>query len=172
MNIEKYSCRLLGQTVYYYYIKFNDRHMKCDTPLTLKRRVFEKRLIDQLRRYSSSIVKHIYSMAVPKTSYNLYRLLNKNAKYTYCIHGDVMVLATTGTNIIQDYMSKHVVLCYNGACVSGEMVLRDSRFIFDDNSGSYRPKSKHLRYITDNLSFLNCIIMRRNDTMHKYFFNT
>ena len=68
-------------------------------------------------------------------------------------------------------MSKHVIMCNTLSCASGEMVIRNNTFIFDNNSGTYKPTFNNLQSIKNAIPFLRYKIIDMLNPSHENYFS-
>jgi hypothetical protein len=161
-----------------YVLDFQTQH-QCKSQLTLKKSVGKiKRFIAKKLKILEYLKKYqIFSKRLPRKKSSIKTILenmNTTTKYTYCLNNDTLIFAETTTTkdraILKDWLSKHVILCGDNACSSGEMVVHNNELIFDNNSGSYKPTSEHLESLISLLSFLPIkIVPIHSEEHHKYF---
>jgi hypothetical protein len=100
----------------------------------------------------------------------LKKIIDPTEKYTYCVNKDKLILAETKTQAnqshLKDIMSKHILLCDESACASGEMIFRNDTLIFDNSSGTYEPSMKNLQVLNKILPFLKIRLMNMNSKPH------
>jgi hypothetical protein len=101
--------------------------------------------------------------------------MNVNEKYTYCLNKNSIIFTETininNNSSIKNYMSKHVIMCNTLSCASGEMVIRNDTFIFDNNSGTYKPTFNNLQSITNAMPFLRHKIIDILNPLHEKYFS-
>ena len=174
----KYEKEILGVQARIYVLHLHKKY-QCRPPITLKKVAGKiRRFIAQKLHVLDYLEKHkIFSKHLPKNKKLMDTILediDTTTKYTYCLNKDTLIFAETRTekdhSILKDYLSKHVILCSNDACASGEMVVYKNTFIFDNNSGSYFPSMENLKTLKKALSFLPIKIIDMNSEEHaKYF---
>ncbi len=174
----KYEKEVLGVKARIYVIHLHKKY-SCRPPITLKKVTGKiRRFIAQKLHVLDYLEKHkVFSKHLPKTpdlTSKILKDINTKTKYTYCLNKDTLIFAETRTNedhaILKDWLSKHVVLCSNNACASGEMVIHNNTFIFDNNSGSYFPSMENLKTLKKALGSLHIKIVDMDSEEHaKYF---
>ena len=178
--LEKYEKNILGVIIRIYKIKFNTLY-KCSHNLTLKKREdYIKKIVKNINLldYLTSdkiLSKKIYKHDKKFTEKIIDNIDNSaNEKFTFCLNKNILIFAETKTihnkSIIKDYLTKHIMLCDNSACASGEMVINNKLFIFDNSSGTFRPNVYNLRSIKQALPFLHIKITNMHSNTHKTLF--
>lgn len=181
--VEKYMRNILGVDTRLYKIKLN-QGFRCTKKLTLKKKVNPLTrkiknhpiiydLLTHNKRTSTKTIKKNN-----KITKNLIKCIKPYGKYTYCLTDDTLVIAETKadenktkfTKVIKNYTSKHFVLCDESACASGELVIKDNTFIFDNSSGTFEPTYANIKKLKTALPFLNTKLVMMGTAEHlKYF---
>jgi hypothetical protein len=181
--VEKYTRNILGVDTRLYKIKLN-QGFKCTKKLTLKKMVHPvtRQIKNNPRLYD--LVTHkkkVNSRKIIKNSRlteNLIKMIKPYEKYTYCLTNDTLVIAETKSSmnktklakIIKNYTSKHFVLCEESACASGELVIKDNTFVFDNSSGTFEPIYENIKSLKKALPFLNTKLVMMNSPEHSNYF--
>jgi hypothetical protein len=165
ITFEKYKKQILGVEVVFYIIRFKTNKNLCKTHLTLKRKSdYIKKYVVKKTHFFKYLTKHkVFSKTLYKYDKNLtekvIRLIDTREKYTYCLNKSTLVFATTRTtenkSKVKDFMTKHVMICKEDVCASGEMIIHKNKFIFNNASGTFRPSMSNLQSIKKALPFLN-----------------
>lgn len=181
--VEKYMRNILGVDTRLYKIKLN-QGFHCNKKLTLKKMVnpLTKKiknnpiifnvLTHNKRTSTKSIKKN------KKTTENLIKIIKPYGRYTYCLTKDTLVLAETKasenkskfTKLIKNYTSKHFIVCEENPCASGELVIKDNTFIFDNSSGTFEPTYEYIKSLKRALPFLNIKLVMMNSPEHANYF--
>lgn len=83
--------------------------------------------------------------------------------YTFCLSHDELTVAEAPPaewskfnpmKVIKDALSKHVSICRKDICASGELVIKNGVFIFNNASGTYQPSLKNLKILKKALPWL------------------
>jgi len=174
--VEKYLNNVLGVNTYLYIIHLNQK-ISCKTPLGPKNNSTTLRL----RKYLdvSHLLKN-YMVDKIKIEKNDKDIMNKlittfdvNAKYTYCLNRDTLVIAETKTkknkSQIKDFFSKHGLLCDQKVCAAGEMKFNKTsngnyKIVFDNESGTFRPNKSDLQVLKKELPYFDIDIETFNFT--------
>jgi len=179
ITIEKYKKTILGVTNNIYIIYFNTNY-NCKKNITIKKTMskIKKGIIQNIKLLDYLTQKKVKTVKINKNDKKIMekitKIINPNEKYTYCLNKDTLILAETKTNInksfIKDITSKHIMLCNETACASGELVIDDNTFIFDNSSGSFIPSIQNIQILKKALPFLKLKIIDMNSKIHdKYF---
>jgi hypothetical protein len=172
--IEKYETNMMGILTHIYIIHYNSAY-KCKNNITIKK---TKKKIGQLLfkemgmnylTQTKIATKKLYKNDT-KLMAKLKKIIDPTEKYTYCVNKDKLILAETKTQAnqshLKDIMSKHILLCDESACASGEMIFRNDTLIFDNSSGTYEPSMKNLQVLNKILPFLKIRLMNMNSKPH------
>lgn len=182
--VEKYIRNILGVDTRLYIIKLN-QGFQCTKKMTLKKSVnpITKKIKNNPKTYdylthkkklnTKEIVKN------QKLTEKLIKFIKPYEKYTYCLTNDTLVLAETKastnktkmTKIIKNYTSKHFVLCGENACASGEVVIKNNTFIFDNSSGTFEPTYENIKSLKKALPFLNTKLVMMDTPEHANYFS-
>jgi hypothetical protein len=182
--VEKYTRNILGVDTRLYIIKLN-QGFRCLKKMTLKKSVnpVTKKIKNNPKTYdllthkkkinTKEIVKN------QKLTEKLIKFIKPYEKYTYCLTNDTLVLAETkaSTNktkmakIIKNYTSKHFVLCGEDACASGEVVIKNNTFIFDNSSGTFEPTYENIKSLKKAIPFLNMKLVMMDTPEHATYFS-
>jgi len=174
ISIEKYETNLLGLLTHIYIIYCNSAY-KCKNNITIKK---TKKKIGQLLFKEMGMNYLTQDKIATKKLYKndthlmtkLKKIIDPTEKYTYCVNKDKLILAETKTQAnqshLKDIMSKHILLCDESACASGEMIFRNDTLIFDNSSGTYEPSMKNLQVLKKILPFLKIRLMNMNSNTH------
>ena len=182
--VEKYVKRILGVDTRLYKIKLNNDY-PCRNKLTVKKSIKpfvillkkNKKKVNSLTNKEKSVKKFEKNKSL---STNLIKFINPYEKYTYCLYEDTLIIAETKssenksklTKKIKDYSSKHYVMCKKDeTCASGELVIKDDTFIFDNSSGTFEPTLANLQFLKRALPFLKVKIMTMDMPSHASFFD-
>jgi len=181
--IEKYKVKLFGVKIFYYNIILNNSNkMICENPMKMKKKKVLKSIFDRLRFLDPLFKKKKFKKKIYKNDKNImkniFKLFDKRHKYTYCLNNDNLLISTTkvkkSNSIIKNTLSKHIILCSDNPCCSGEMVFYKKKekkyMVFDNNSGTYTPTRINLLQLKKSLYFLNTIIVETNENKHKNYF--
>jgi hypothetical protein len=90
------------------------------------------------------------------------------------LNKDTLIFAETKTHennsLLKDWLSKHIMLCNKTACASGEMVIHNNSFVFDNSSGTFQPTIQNLKSLNLAIPFLNIKTQDMKAPTHdKYF---
>ncbi len=175
---EKFEREVLGVEARIYVLHLHKQY-RCKPPITLKRTAGKiRRFIAKKLHVLDYLEEHrIFSKHLPKTKTGVQTILdnmNTKTKYTYCLNKDTLIFAETRTTtdhaMLKDWLSKHIILCGDTACSSGEMMIYRNQFIFDNNSGSYFPSKENLETLKTALAFLPIKVVEMDSKDHaKYF---
>jgi hypothetical protein len=182
--VEKYIRNILGVDTRFYKINLNQGY-ECTKKLTLKKAVnpITKQIQRNPKFYNAITHKRKNgSKKFIKNSNLTEKLINyikPYEKYTYCLSNDMLVIAETKaktnktkiTKLIKNYTSKHFVICEDKVCASGELVIKDHTFIFDNSSGTYEPTYENIKTLKQALPFLNVKLVMLNSPEHSKYFN-
>lgn len=165
--------KILGETINMYFISLPHFLGSCKNKLNLKtisskarRKIYKTmKLQNYIRRHKKCV--NIIPINKHTSTRLLETLINKNTTYTYCLTKSTLVLSETITptndTLIKDLMSKHILLCNENPCASGEMHIDKDTFVFNNNSGSYKPGNEHLERLQKSLPFLKLKIENINN---------
>jgi hypothetical protein len=179
ITIQKFKQNILGTATTIYIIHLNDTH-KCKK-ITLKntKSKLKRVLLKNIKLFDFLTINNVKTINLNKNDSKIMekilRIIKPNEKYNYCLNKDTLVIAETKTtknnSFIKDFSSKHIMLCNEtNACASGEMVIQDNTFIFDNASGSYQPTIKNIEILRKALNFFKIKIVDINSTLHSKFF--
>ena len=176
--IDKFETNMFGVLTHLYHIYYNSAFTckKNITIKTTKRKIghfFLKEIgMDYLTQQKMSTTKlykndkHIME--------KIKQIIDPNEKYTYCVVKDKLILAETKTKLnkskLKDFASKHMLLCDNTACASGEMIIHKDTLIFDNSSGTFEPSMKNLQILKKVLPFLKIKITSMTSKIHEDYF--
>jgi hypothetical protein len=177
--LEKYNKNVFGVDINIYILKFNTKYT-CSNYLTLKKKSdYIKKNIYKSADVFGYLTKHkILSKKINKSDKHimekLIKEINPEEKYTFCLNKDTLIFAETKTqennSLLKDWLSKHIMLCNKTACASGEMVIHNNSFVFDNSSGTFQPTIQHLKSLKLAVPFLNIKIQDMKSPTHdKYF---
>jgi hypothetical protein len=197
ITIKKYKTIVLGVVTHIYNVKLNT-DMKCGNGMTIKKtedtvthHVYNKiGLIDKILK--KPIKTYRLRKDDPHITNKMATIFDTNQKYTYCLSNDTIVFSETKKsdnkinesedhiNNVKDFMSKHVMLCGNQTCISGEAIfcIQPSKssteeiveILFDNSSGTFRPNFSNLKYLHKAIPYLNIRLLRRGTISHKHNF--
>ena len=94
---------------------------------------------------------------------NLIKIIKPYGKFTYCLTDNSLIIAETKVDrnktkinkFVRDLTSKHYLICDKGVCASGELMIKDNTFIFDNSSGTFKPTLENLQNLKKALPNLN-----------------
>jgi hypothetical protein len=171
--IEKYETNIIGFLTHIYMIHYNTAY-KCKN-ITIKK---TKKKIGQLLFKEMGMNYLTQEKIATKKLYKndkelmtkIKKIIDPTEKYTYCVNKDKLILAETKTQAnqshLKDIMSKHILLCDDSACASGEMIFRNDTLVFDNSSGTYEPSIKNLQVLKKILPFMKIRIMNMDSKIH------
>jgi len=178
--IDKYATNIIGSIpTHVYIIHFNSTY-HCKKNITIKKK---KKKIEQLL-FKEIGMNYLTQNKISTTK--LYKndknitdkmkeLMDPTEKYTYCVNKDKLILVETKTKTnnskLKNMFSKHILLCDDTACASGEMIVHKNTFVFDNSSGTFKPSMKNLQILKKILPFLKIKLMNMNSPLHKNYFN-
>lgn len=177
--LEKYNKTVFNVPINMYILKFNTKY-KCSNYLTLKKKTdYIKRGIFNASDVFGYLTKDkILSKRINKTDENIMKKLinemNPNEKYTYCLNNNKLIIVETKTtqnnSSIKNWLSKHIMMCNKTACASGEMVIHNNAFVFDNSSGTFQPTLDDLQSLKNAMPFLKIKLVDMSSDSHgKYF---
>ena len=183
ITVEKVKRTKLGVDVYSYKIKLNQR-LNCNN-LTVKKS--PNPITKFIKNHSSLYNKftHKYKnkikkiMKNSKLTENLIDYIKPCVKYNYCLTNDTLIISDTFTtykfgklteSTIKNYTSKHYIICEDKICANGELVIKNNTFIFDNASGTYKPKYNQIKVLKKALPFLNIKIIDKKSPDHSKYF--
>ena len=165
--VEKYIRKLGGVDTHLYKIKLNN--YKCDKKITLKKK--PRGYINLLKNNPNlydffSRKKLINTLLVNNNNEiteNLIKIIKPYGKFTYCLTDNSLIIAETKVDrnktkirkLVRDVTSKHYLICDKGVCASGELMIKDNTFIFDNSSGTFKPTLENLQNLKKALPNLN-----------------
>lgn len=83
--------------------------------------------------------------------------------FNFCLSHDKLTIVEAPSHqlgkfnplkIIKDALSKHISICRTDICASGELVIKNGVFIFNNASGTYQPSLKNLKILKKALPWL------------------
>lgn len=171
---EKFERNILGVVSTVYVLHIGKTGCK---RLTIKKRKIRQYIVKKLGILQFLEKHRVFSKRLPRHKDTIRAILehmNTNTKYTYCLNQDNLIFAETRTKeenvLLKDWLSKHVILCDDNVCASGEMVVYRNHLIFDNSSGTYAPTAENLESIKESLSFLPVKVITRDSTEHEKYF--
>lgn len=168
--VDSYVRSFLGKDINLYKIKLNNSY-KCKH-YTIKRRPnILTRTIKYFKLYSQHLntQKKIYKN--DSCTKNLIQQIKPYKKYTYCLENDKLIIAETKQTILRDLVSKHFMIC-GKTCASGEMVIKNNMLVFDNSSGTYKPRYEDIKILKKALSFLDIKILSKDSPEHSIYFSS
>ena len=182
--VKKFKRNIFGVDTRFYKIKLNEG-FRCKKILTLKKNanIYTKTLKTFPQMYNVLTNKRKSgSKKIMKNSnltLNLIKYIKPYEKYTYCLTKDTLVIAETkaSTNktklmkYIKNYTSKHLVICEESGCASGELVIKNNTFVFDNSSGTYEPAYENIASLKKALPFLNIKLVMMDSPDHSKYFS-
>lgn len=174
--LEKYKKNIFGVDTNIYILKFKTNYNCKNLTLKKKPNYIKKNILDFLQnnaKVDKVFTKKIYTKDKNIMS-EIISSINTNEKYTYCLNKNTLIFAETKTrennSLLKDWLSKHITLCDNTACASGEMVIHENAFVFDNKSGTFQPSFSDLKSLKRALPFFNIkIVSRYSKTHDKYY---
>ena len=165
--VEKYMRKIAGVDTHLYKIKLNN--YKCDKKITLKKK--PRGYINLLKNNPNlydffSRKKLINTLLVNNNNEiteNLIKIIKPYGKFTYCLTDNALIISETKVaknktkirKFVRDLTSKHYLICDKGVCASGELMIKDNTFIFDNSSGTFKPTLENLQNLKKALPNLN-----------------
>ena len=165
--VEKYMRKIAGVDTHLYKIKLNN--YKCDKKVTLKKK--PRSYINILKNNPNlydffSRKKLINTLLVNNNNEiteNLIKIIKPYGKFTYCLTDNALIISETKVaknktkirKFVRDLTSKHYLICDKGVCASGELMIKDNTFIFDNSSGTFKPTLENLQNLKKALPNLN-----------------
>jgi hypothetical protein len=176
--LEKYETNIIGIVTHIYIIHLNSGY-NCKQNITIKNNkkkvgqvLFKELGMNYLTENKISTTK-LYKND-KNIREKIKKIIDPNEKYTYCVNKDKLILAETKTKLnkshIKNMLSKHILLCDESACASGEVIIHNDTFIFDNSSGTFEPTIKNLQILKKILPFLKVRIMNMNSKIHDHYF--
>jgi hypothetical protein len=176
--LEKYETNIIGIVTHIYIIHLNSGY-SCKKNITIKNNkkkvgqiLFKELGMNYLTENKISTTK-LYKKD-KNIREKIKQIIDPNEKYTYCVNKDKLILAETKTKLnkshIKNMLSKHILLCDESACASGEVIIHNDTFIFDNSSGTFEPTIKNLQILKKILPFLKVRIMNMNSKIHDHYF--
>jgi len=182
--VEKYMRNILGLDTRLYKINLN-QGFHCNKKLTLKKKVnpLTKKIknnpiiYDVLTHHKKISTKTLKKDT--KITEHLIKIIKPYGKYTYCLTSDTLIISETKSSenktkfakVIKDYTSKHFNICNENPCASGELVIKDNMFIFDNSSGTFEPGYESIKKLKTALPFLNIKLVMMGTPEHKKYFD-
>jgi len=165
--VEKYMRKLAGVDTHLYKIKLNN--YKCDKKVTLKKkpRSYINILKNNPNLYDffsrKKLINTILVNNNNEITENLIKIINPYGKFTYCLTDNALIISETKVarnktkirKFVRDLTSKHYLICDKGVCASGELMIKDNTFIFDNSSGTFKPTLENLQNLKKALPNLN-----------------
>jgi hypothetical protein len=176
--LEKYETNIIGIITHVYIIHLNSAY-NCKKNITIKSNkkkigqvLFKELGMDYLTENKISTTK-LYKNDKNMME-KLKKIIDPTEKYTYCVNKDKLILAETKTKTneshVKNMLSKHILLCDDSACASGEVIIHKDTFVFDNSSGTFEPSIKNLQILKKVLPFLKVKIMNMNSKIHEDYF--
>ena len=175
--LEKYKKNIIDVDIFIYIIKFNTNY-KCTNYLTLKKKTdyIKKSIVKNIHLLDFLTKNKLFSKKIYKYDKNIMEkiinLMNISEKYTFCLNKNTLVFAETKTNennsLIKEWMTKHIMLCNENACASGEMIIHNKSFIFNNFSGTFTPSIYNLQSIKKAIPFMDIKITNMNSKTFKF----
>jgi len=165
--VEKYMRKIAGVDTHLYKIKLNN--YKCDKKVTLKKkpRSYINILKNNPNLYDffsrKKLINTILVNNNNEITENLIKIINPYGKFTYCLTDNALIISETKVarnktkirKFVRDLTSKHYLICDKGVCASGELMIKDNTFIFDNSSGTFKPTLENLQNLKKALPNLN-----------------
>ena len=165
--VEKYIRKIAGVDTHLYKIKLNN--YKCDKKVTLKKkpRSYINILKNNPNLYDffsrKKLINTILVNNNNEITENLIKIIKPYGKFTYCLTDNALIISETKVarnktkirKFVRDLTSKHYLICDKGVCASGELMIKDNTFIFDNSSGTFKPTLENLQNLKKALPNLN-----------------
>ena len=165
--VEKYMRKLAGVDTHLYKIKLNN--YKCDKKVTLKKkpRSYINILKNNPNLYDffsrKKLINTILVNNNNEITESLIKIIKPYGKFTYCLTDNALIISETKVarnktkirKFVRDLTSKHYLICDKGVCASGELMIKDNTFIFDNSSGTFKPTLENLQNLKKALPNLN-----------------
>ena len=165
--VEKYMRKIAGVYTHLYKIKLNN--YKCDKKITLKKkpRSYINILKNNPNLYDffsrKKLINTILVNNNNEITENLIKIIKPYGKFTYCLTDNALIISETKVarnktkirKFVRDLTSKHYLICDKGVCASGELMIKDNTFIFDNSSGTFKPTLENLQNLKKALPNLN-----------------
>jgi hypothetical protein len=165
--VEKYMRKIAGVDTHLYKIKLNN--YKCDKKVTLKKkpRSYINILKNNPNLYDffsrKKLINTILLNNNNEITENLIKIIKPYGKFTYCLTDNALIISETKVarnktkirKFVRDLTSKHYLICDKGVCASGELIIKDNTFIFDNSSGTFKPTLENLQNLKKALPNLN-----------------
>jgi hypothetical protein len=165
--VEKYMRKIAGVDTHLYKIKLNN--YKCDKKVTLKKkpRSYINILKNNPNLYDffsrKKLINTILVNNNNEITENLIKIIKPYGKFTYCLTDNALIISETKVarnktkirKFVRDLTSKHYLICDKGVCASGELMIKDNTFIFDNSSGTFKPTLENLQNLKKALPNLN-----------------
>jgi len=175
---EKYKKNIFGVDIFIYKLKFNTNY-KCGHYLTLKKKTdyIKKSVVKNIHLLDFLTKNKVFSKKIYKYDKNITEkiisLMNAKEKYTFCLNKNTLVFAETKTiennSLVKEWMTKHIMLCDENACASGEMIIHNKSFVFNNSSGTFQPSLHDLYSIKKALPFMDIKITSRESKTFEFF---
>ena len=176
--VEKYETNILGGLLTHVYIIHINTAYSCTKNLTIKSRqkqlgqlLFKEPGLAYLTQRKISTTK-LYKKD-KQLMLKLKMLIDPTEKYTYCLNKNKLILAETKTKTnhsqLKNLLSKHILLCGNTTCASGEMIFHKGTMVFDNSSGTFEPSVHDIQLLKKILPF-KMRIMNMNSQIHTEYF--
>lgn len=182
--IEKYRLKLFGVKIFYYTISLNNKKCKYNT-IEIKKKKIQKTIINKLRFLDPLFKKKIFKKKIYKNDKDImqkiFKLFDKRHKYTYCLNANNLTISSTKVkktdSKLKNILSKHIILCEDNPYAAGEMVFykkndKKKYMVFDNSSGTYKPKKENLENLKKILYFLKTIVVERYSKKHELYFSS
>lgn len=181
--IEKYRLKLFGVKIFYYTISLNNKKCKYNT-IEIKKKKIQKTIINKLRFLDPLFKKKIFKKKIYKNDKDImqkiFELFDKRHKYTYCLNNNNLIISSTKVkktdSKLKNILSKHIIVCEDNPYAAGEMVFykkndKKKYMVFDNRSGTYKPKKENLENLKKILYFFKIIIVERYSKKHELYFS-
>ena len=165
--VEKYIRKIANVDTHLYKIKLNN--YKCGRKITLKKkpRMYINLLKNNPNLYDFFSRKKLLNTILVNNNNelteNLIKIIKPYGKFTYCLTDNSLIISETKVarnktkvrKFVRDLTSKHYLICDKGVCASGELMIKDNTFIFDNSSGTFKPTLENLQNLKKALPNLN-----------------
>jgi hypothetical protein len=177
--LEKYTKTVFNVKLNMYILKFNTNY-ECKNFLTLKKKTdyIKRGIYKKSHLFGYLTQDKVLSKKINKRDANIMKKLiseiNVNDKYTFCLNNDNLIFVETKTSennsFVKDWLSKHIMICNKTACASGEMVIHNNTFIFDNSSGTFKPTLENLKSLKEAMPFLKIKLLDMGSESHEKYF--
>lgn len=177
--IERFEREVLGMKMNVYLLKFYTSY-ECKTKLTLKKRkdYIKQNVYEWVDVFGYLTRFRVSSRKINKRSKHIMDEITSEIKdhgrFSYCLNKDILIFAETVSDYdrsyMRDWLSKHIMLCGKGACASGEMVIKNGYFVFDNSSGSFEPGFEEIKVLKKALPFLKMKVVDKHSKERKKYF--